>query len=499
MGTRTTPKMAKGDKTEGDLLEINQAVAMLKTTRSTFYRWMSEGKIRGLKVGRRWRFKRAEIERFLKGEELRIEVRSDVTPLLQVLSARARELKAPQASLLSDTELQQAVKLIIEVGMALGASDIHLSTHEFEKEMRSVLRYRVDGVLHEVACFDPRILAGIVEQWKVFANMDLHEKGPQDGRIKFDVAGQAHMCDVRVSILPAQHGPSLTARILRYENRQFELGQAGYAPRDKEKILQAIHAPHGFIVVTGPTGTGKTVLLYSCLQTTNDPQRKIMTVEDPVEWSFPYMVQVQVNEREGITFGRAIRSFLRSDPDVILVGEIRDNDVLQICFQTALTGHLVYSTLHADDAPGALVRMLNIGAAPFLVADTVKIVIAQRLVRLLCPDCGQPETLPPHQWTRAETVARSGGLDWVGLAKNFRRPVGCSTCKRLGYCGRTVIAEVLEMTPEIGSALRRGASVDELRSIAVGQGMTTMAADGIRKAAEGKTTLDEVFRMLALR
>jgi len=219
-------------------------------------------------------------------------------------------------------------------------------------------------------------------------------------------------------------------------------------------------------------------------------------VEDPIEYLFPWMVQTQVNERDGVTFARSVRAILRSDPDVIMIGELRNGEAVHLAEASALTGHLVMTTLHADEAAGALVRMVEMGSPPFVAADATKLIISQRLVRVLCRDCSRRETPSPEHLDRAEKLARSGGLDWDAIAKDFRKPVGCGKCRNLGYRGRTVIAEMLEVTPEIGAALRRGASVDQLRTIAVGQGMTTMAADGVRRAATGLTSLHEVMRVL---
>ncbi len=494
MGTKTSQKAGKPGKANGELLEINQAASMLKTTRSTFYRWMSEGKIRGLKVGRRWRFERGEIERFLKGESPRIVLRTDITPYLDILRAKGKECGAPKTNLPEETELLQAVKLMVELCLALDASDFHISPHE--EGSLAVLRYRIDGVLYEYARADSRLLPGLIEQWKLLAGLDPRELGPQDGRMKANIVDGNKPIDIRVSFLNSFYGWTLTGRIIKGNVQEFDVEKMGYSTRDREKLVQKIHAPRGLMVMTGPTGTGKTTTLYSCLNHLNGGNIKIMTVEDPIEVTFPWMVQVQINEKEGITFAKVMRAFFRSATEVMMLGEIRDGECAWMAHQAAMTGHLVFTTLHADDTAKALVRMVEIGVSPFVVGDVTLLVLSQRLVRTLCPDCSRQEEVTGPLLVQAEKVARTGGLDWPMLPKAFRGPVGCRKCKNTGYLGRTVMAEVLEMTPEIGSALRRGASADELRTIAVGQGMTTMGADGIRKAAEGKTTLEEVFRQL---
>ena len=483
----------------GELLNMDQAIKLLRTTRPTFYRWLRSGKIKGMKVGRQWRFERQEIKRFLKGEEPRIELRANISPLIKTLSKRAKQLGAEEISLPEETKVQQAVKLMIRLGITMGASDIHLAPHITAEEQQkiAVLRYRIDGVLYPTAEIDIRLLPAIIEQWKILAACDLHETKPQDGRIRFEGADKSRVFDIRACFLRTWQGKALTAHILRGPIEPNILDRIDFASGDKEKRLRWIDAPNGLIIFTGPTGSGKTTALYACLERVANPKLKVMTVEDPVEVAFPWIVQVQVNEREGTTFSSAMRAIWRSDPDVIMVGEIRDAETLRMTQTAALTGHLVLTQLHADEAAKALVRMVELGIEPFIVGDSTSIIVAQRLVRLVCPDCSKGERVPTQLLARAEKLARTGGLNWDALAKKFRKPVGCSKCKQIGYQGRNVIAEMLEVTPEISEALRRGASVEELRTIAVGQGMTTMAADGIQKAADGKTTLDEVMRVLA--
>ncbi len=474
-----------------------EAIKILKTTRPTFYRWLRSGKIKGMKLGRQWRFYREDIERFLKGEEPRVDLAADITPLIETLRKQAEELGADTQPREDASEVRRAASLMIVLGTAMGASDIHISPHLAPDGTGSmaVLRYRVDGVLQRVATIDIRLLSAIVEDWKRMAGVDIHEKVlPQDGRILIKRGDD--LLDLRASFLPAVLGESLTVRILDRAAVDLKLDRIDYAPHDREKLLQAVHSPWGVVLITGPTGSGKTTVLYACINELDPEKLKIMTIEDPVEFYLKGAVQVAVREKEGMTFERAVRAMLRSDPDVLMVGEVRNRETLYGVVQSALTGHLVMTTLHANDAPRGLVRMVDIGVDPFVIAEATKLVMSQRLVRMPCPQCSVKDKPDAHRLDLASEVARKGGLEWHSLEPTWRKAVGCEKCGHTGYRGRTVIAEMLEVTPEIGKALRDGASVDDLRRIAVEQGMTTMGADGIRRAAKGQTTLDEVMRVV---
>ena len=486
-----------------ELIDMHEAIKLLKTTRPTFYRWLRAGRIKGMKLGRQWRFYREDVERFLKGEAPRVDLPADISPLIKTLRGRAREIGVKCSSEKDASPVRQAVDLMILVGVGSRASDIHITAHLPEDSGQSVavLRYRIDGVLHEIATIDVRLLPAIVEEWKRMAACDVHEKAkPQDGRILTDFSEFADkpgkLIDVRVCFLPAGLGESVTARILDASAVRLSLDRIEYNPQDREKLLRAIKRPWGVILMSGPTGSGKTSVLYACLNEVAGPEVKTMTIEDPIEFLLPWVTQTAVNHSAGVTFARALRSILRSDPDVVLVAEIRDRETLLVAQQCALTGHLVMSTLHADDAAGALRRMADVGSPPFLVAESTKLIASQRLIRKLCPHCSREGTPAADRLELAAGAARNGGVDWDSLDLKFRKSVGCEKCSGTGFRGRNVIAEMLEMTPEIGKALRNNASVEELRSIAVEQGMTTMAADGVRKAANGETTLDEVLRVV---
>ncbi len=495
----TQPLEEKGHGA-GQLLTMEQAVELLKTSRPTFYRWVRKGRIVGTKLGRQWRFRRGDIERFLAGQEPRIELRADPTPLVAALAQRLEGLGLKGYAADEPDKIARAVALMIRIAVAMQASDFHIEpyTRQGPEGAFAVLRYRVDGVLHPVAEIDIRLLPAIDERFKGLAACDVRERvRPQDGRILARIADTGRLMDLRVCFVPALLGPSLAVRVLDPDVVQLlNLDRIGYAPRDKERLLRWLRAPWGTILVSGPTGCGKTTVIYACLNRLASPERKLMSIEDPIEVLLPGVVQVPVRPHDGVTFPTALRSFLRSAPNVIYVGEIRDFDTLQIVHQASLTGHLLLTTLHADEAARALKRMVEIGSDPFVVADSTKLIIAQRLIRELCPDCSVEAQPLPSQLEQAAELARAGGLDWGPLPKAFRTPRGCAKCHQTGFRGRDVVAEALEVTPEIGEALRRGASLDELRTIAIGQGMTTIAADAVRRAAAGATSLEEALRVL---
>ncbi len=515
-----------------ELLDMDQAVALLKTSRPTFYRWLRAGLLKGVKLGRQWRFYRDDIERFVRGQSPRVELPANIKPLLAALQSRLDKLGVKGVFGSPSDDVAGAVARMIRLGCAMRASDLHIAPHcsadphalnapdvggapcteIVQRGTRSghatdgadkavaVIRYRVDGALNVLAEFDLRLLPAIVEKWKSLAACNVQEnRRPQDGRILVNLTDLGKPLDLRVSFMPAVLGEAVTVRFLDRAAVVLSLDRINYAPRDMDLLMQCLCAASGIVLVTGPTGCGKTTTLYACVNQVAGPTVKVVSIEDPVEFLLPWVVQSQLNVPAGVTFATAMRSALRADPDVILVGEIRDRESMMVAQQTALTGHLVLTSLHTEDAPSALKRMVDIGTDPFVVADSSKLIIAQRLVRRLCPECSKEQMPPDHILRTAADLASSGGLDWASVQSRFREPVGCPKCGKFGYKGREVIAEALEVTPEIGAALGRKASVDEMRAIAVRQGMTTMLADGIRKAAAGTTSLEEVLRVIGLR
>ena len=492
MKQQETPTAPKTTAATDELLDMEQAIALLKTTRPTFYRWLRAGKIKGMKAGRQWRFYRADVERFIKGQQPRIELVADIQPLILALTAKLTAVGAKANGVDAAEPVAKAVNLMIRLGLAMHATDFHLESQTDGRVSQLHLRYRVDGVLHTAMTCDVRLLPALIEQWKRLSHCDVNVKSvPQDGRIDMNLDDTR--VDLRLCVIPTVFGENLTARFLRQGEVQRNLDQLPYSPRDRATLRRYLQAPSGIVFCTGPTGSGKTTTLYACLQEVIKPGVKVMSVEDPVEYMLPGMTQMQVNQNVGLTFARALRSFLRSDPDVIMIGEMRDRETLEIAAQAALTGHLVLTTLHTDDAASALTRMLDIGIEAFILADTAKLVVAQRLVRVLCRECSGAAEPTASQLAKAQELAKRGGIDWATLPHKFRKAVGCAKCAQTGYRGRTTITEMLEVTPALSAAVRQGTRANELRALAIKEGMTTMGADGIAKAATGTTTLDEVL------
>ncbi len=374
------------------------------------------------------------------------------------------------------------VNQVLKDAIELRASDVHLEP--FEDEFR--IRYRIDGELQEVPVPAQlkRFQPAIVSRVKILSHLNIAEKRlPQDGRIKVRIE-QAEV-DIRVSVIPMLHGEAVVMRLLRQNSTLRGLGEIGMNQRELEHFQHVLGMPHGIILVTGPTGSGKTSTLYTALNEINDAVRKIITVEDPVEYQLKGVNQIQVNEKSGLTFARGLRSILRHDPDVILIGEIRDAETAQIAVQASLTGHLVFSTLHTNDAPGALTRLVDMGVEPYLVASSLEAVLAQRLVRVLCPHCKQADNSATAQTLKAK----------LGIAadKVIYKSVGCRECRNTGFFGRHAIFEWMDTDEEIRQLILKSASTDQIRNAARRAGMTTLAEDGWRLVAAGVTTVEEVL------
>ncbi len=381
-----------------------------------------------------------------------------------------------------DASIIRFVNQFLKDAIGLRASDIHLEP--FEDELR--IRYRIDGVLQEVPvpAQIKRFQPAIVSRVKILSHINIAEKRlPQDGRIKVRIDDAE--VDIRVSIIPMLHGEAVVMRLLRQNSTLRGMRDLGMADREVHCFNHVLELPHGIILVTGPTGSGKTSTLFTALNTINDTERKIITIEDPIEYQLRGVNQIQVSEKAGLTFARGLRSILRHDPDVILIGEIRDQETAQIAVQASLTGHLVFSTLHTNDAAGACTRLVDMGVEPYLVASSLEAVLAQRLVRVLCRHCKQVDDSPTAQAFKVKLG--------MAPAQVIFRSVGCRDCRNTGFYGRHGIYEWMDSSNDIRQLILRKASTDEVRDTARREGMRTLAEDGWRLVSLGITTVEEVL------
>lgn len=383
-----------------------------------------------------------------------------------------------------DASIIQFVNQVLVEAIDRRATDVHFEP--FEEKLS--VRYRVDGVLQEATLPADvrRFQAAIVSRLKILSHLDIAEKRlPQDGRIKLMVAGRE--VDVRVSVIPMLYGEAVVLRLLDRSSTLVGLKGLGMEGEDLRRFSKVLGLPHGIVLVTGPTGSGKTTTLYASLAQINDVERKIITIEDPIEYHLEGVNQIQVDTKTGLSFAKGLRAILRHDPDVVLIGEIRDRETANIAVQASLTGHLVFSTLHTNDAPGAITRLIDMGVEPFLVASSLEMVVAQRLVRLICDDCREPITIQDAQRGRDEY-----GTDLPDTLYHGR---GCSACGGTGYCGRKGIFEFMPITDELRSHITDNASSQDIRRTAIQQGMNSLRQDGWRLIQAGLTTVEEVLRV----
>lgn len=385
----------------------------------------------------------------------------------------------------SNEPVVAAVNQIIHDAMKECASDIHINPDEHDMH----LRYRIDGVLQEKQGPAKSMHAGIVQRMKVMANLDLTQtRRPQDGKFRFRHSSGAYV-DIRMSSIPTIWGENVVLRLLANAQTFRDFYELGMAAQVVEKMDRAIRNPHGILLVTGPTGSGKTTTLYTALDKLNEPSRNIMTIEDPVEIRMAYVRQIQVNHEIGMDFAHALRSILRQDPDVVLVGEIRDEETANIANQAALTGHLVLSTLHTNDAVGTVARLRDYGLPPFVINSSLLGVLAQRLVRRVCKHCVAPHEVEAHFRAQFNLDEKANG---------FVQGKGCGRCNRTGYRGRVGVHEFLELTPDIKTCIESGASSEQLRQQAMREGMHLMWQDGLEKAHAGQTTLAEIAKSVSV-
>src|SRR6187397_416225 len=419
-------------------------------------------------------------------EELQISMGggADDVEVLEELQEISAEALAKQGE---DAPVVRLVNVVLMSAIQKGASDIHIEP--YEKELR--VRYRIDGILYNIMSPPMKFRDAISSRVKIMAKLDIAEKRlPQDGRIKirFNENGSAKEIDFRVSVLPTLFGEKIVMRLLDKDKLMLDMTKLGFEPESLLKFETAIERPWGMVLVTGPTGSGKTNTLYSSIANINTPETNIMTAEDPVEFNLPGINQVQVRENIGLNFAAALRSFLRQDPNIILVGEIRDFETAEIAVKAALTGHLVLSTLHTNDAPSTVNRLMNMGIEPFLVASSVNLICAQRLVRRVCSNCKQPQHMPP------QALIQAGYSPEDAQSVTPMHGAGCEKCNNTGYKGRVGLYEVMEVTDELRELILVGASGLELRRKAIEEGMLTLRGSGLLKVKLGVTTIEEVVR-----
>ena len=415
---------------------------------------------------------------------LNVSALSDAFAQADAAAAGAEAVKDATAlvELASQAPIVRLVDTMLLEAVNRRASDIHIEA--FEKDVS--IRYRIDGRCYAVAQPPKSLAFAIASRIKVLANLDVAESRlPQDGRIL--LTANNRQIDLRASTLPTVYGESIVLRVLDKSSVSLTLAQLGMSPDDEATIERLIERPNGLLLVTGPTGAGKTTTLYACLTKLNTPERKLITTEDPVEYDIDRLVQVAVNPKIELTFATCLRAILRHDPDVIMVGEIRDQETAQVAVQAALTGHMVFSTLHTNDAPGAITRLLDMGLEPFLLTSTVTGVVAQRLVRALCPACRAPSE-PTVEELAALHVSPAQ------LQQPLMKPVGCEACQGIGFKGRTGLYEVLVMHEGLAPLILERVSAAELRSWARNQGMRSLRDDGIAKVLAGVTTVEEMIR-----
>ena len=426
------------------------------------------------------------IERTLEGDQQVADAMSQAT--VKVVEADAIAEENDEVSV-EDAPIVRFVELLLSKAVRERASDVHIEP----TETGTRIRFRVDGVLREEMHPPKQLHNGLISRIKVMANINIAERRlPQDGRVSIEMAGRK--VDLRAATVPTIYGEAAVLRLLPRESRAVGLAELDFLPEQLERFIEAIHKPWGAILVTGPTGSGKTTTLYAALAELNDPTRSIMTVEDPVETQMAGIKQVQVHPRAGLTFATALRAFLRADPDVILVGEIRDLETATIAVEASLTGHQVLSSLHTINTSSAPLRLMEMGVEPFLVISAVHAVLAQRLARRLCPRCREESTA-----TEVEVHAIGIPPHLLGPDGSFplHRPVGCSACGGTGYRGRFAIHELLQITDEVAQLAIANSPAAQIEALAVEQGMWTMKEDGLRKVRNGLTSFQELLRVIA--
>jgi len=485
----------------GGVLDFAETAALLGISRSTLSRMVKQGRVRGFKVGRQWRFRRSDLDKFTQMSHPSAAL-VNVTEVLKVLSGLGARVKTEGAISVEpalpdyptteeEKAIEQVFRTILASAVRARASDIHIEpAHE-----DTLVRHRIDGVLHEMLRLPRSVHSALAACIKAHARLQVDRQNiPQDGRFYLDFEGAPYA--VRLGILPSTYGESVTMRLLARTGAIAPLDQLGMGPGDLARYQRALSAPVGLLLVTGPTGSGKTTTLYAGLQQVASPEIKTLTVEDPVEYTFPYVTSVPVNLKAGVTFEHVLRALMRQDPDVVLLGDIRTLESAEICTQIALTGHLIMSSLHAHTAVAAIARLMEMGVEPFIIGESLLCVVAMRLARRVCPKCAAADKPSFTTLSQFAERARAGGYE-LPDGVQFKRGKGCDNCRQTGYRGRIGVFEVLHVDSEIARMIADRASAGAIEEAAVKKGLTTLAADGLRKAVEGVTSVAEAMRVTA--
>lgn len=495
---KAKPKPSKGGAGE-ETVGFDEAASTLGVSRSTLTRWVSEGRVRGFKMGRRWRFRRSDLEKVGQmahpsAAAVNVGELERATATLSIPTLPDDEISTDPAlpnypTAEEEVAVERLFRGLVLNAVSVGASDVHVEAGQ----EGCIVRTRIDGVLHDTVRLPRSAHKALATCIKYHADMPVDQPTVNhDGIFRLKVKDQIH--HVRVATVPAIYGDSVVMRILAQPYQVAGLEWIGMREADKERYLRALRAPCGLVLLSGPTGSGKTTVMYAGLQQIVNPEIKTLAVEDPVIAVFPWMTQVPVNRKAGMTFEHVLRAFMRQDPDVIVVGTIDSLAVAEGCLQAAITGHLVMSTVHAPGAPLAVARLLEMGVEPFMVANSLLCVVSTRLARRVCPKCAEPDELPFAVLSPIAERARAGGYMLPDNPK-FIRGKGCDNCRGTGYRGRVGLYEVMEVDEELFRMILARASAEELQRAAVKKGMTTLAADGLRKAAEGITSVAEVARV----
>lgn len=489
--TRLVPARHEEIAKNEDILSFEEAMKFLGTSQPTLYRLLKQGAVQGLKVGRQWRFRRADLVAYMerKPAALSQAAHSEADAELAFLEGKLRrEIALPAGENIEESKTVALVNGLLSLALEAGASDVH-----FEPKSNGLLvRQRLDGVLHEIRTLPRSLWEPIIQRLKVMADLDVNEKRlPQDGRIHLKY--QERNINGRVASCPSGFGEFITLRLIDSSSAQVGVEQLGLA--ENEAILRNwLHASYGLVLISGPTGSGKTTVLYSCVGEVAGESKKTLMIEDPVEYTLPHTTQTHVDRKTGLTYAAALRAFLRQDPDVIVIGELADIETVNAALHAAITGHLVLASLHTDSVASALTHLLDWGAEPFLLGAALIGISNQRLVRRVCPDCREEIKIEATLLRKVCALSARGGYK-VPQNARFIQGKGCPKCRQTGYRGRIGIYELLGINENLREVIRERETTQNLHQTAIQHGMKSLFADGVRKAVEGITTLDEVTRV----